>query len=487
MMSSGNDSENKGRVLLLVTSGLGAAAMTVALGVFAYLGIFTRYLADDYCDTVLVSGGSLWESLLDRYLNISDRYSNLLFTAVSEFLLPRRIQVIPPIVIVLWLLGLVWLIREIRRALGIHWPFLIDVFLGTSLAFFAILQAPNRFQTIYWRSALATHFAPLVYLTLYGAFLLFQIRHHEGRQPAIWLGPLFLVMAFFGGGFSEPPDMILLAVSFLALLAVWIWYRGLRRPAALSLLGWTLAGALLAFLVMKFSPANSFRLHDSPPPDLLTLAYRTFLYTFQFIVDSLVTLPLPTLVSMGMPFLLFYGLSATEPGFQSGQRRVLFIVLAVAPVLMYLLIAASFAPSVYGQSYPVERARFAGRLVMTAALMLEGACLGLLAAQWKTAWQMRAASLALACLLISAIYPLRIAWNTLGQDLPAYFEWSSNWDARQARILAEQAEGKADVVVPQLPGIEHVKELDTSPKYWANRCAAEFYGLHSISAPPFGP
>jgi uncharacterized protein DUF6056 len=486
-MSSMHDSGKAGHVLLNLASGLGAAAMAGALGAFAYLGTFTRYLADDYCDTVLVTGGSVWGALLDRYLNISDRYSNLLFTAVTEFLLPRRIEVIPPVMIVLWVVALVWLMREIRRAPGFDWPFPVDAYLGTSLAFFAILEAPSRFQTIYWRSALATHFAPIVYLSLYAALLLFQIRRNEGRRPAIWLGPLLFVAAFFGGGFSEPPDMILLAVAFLALLAVWTWEHGPRRPAALRLLAWTLGGGLLAFLVMKFSPANSFRLHDSPPPDLVTLGYRTLLYSFQFILDSLATLPLPTLVSIGMPFLLLYGLFAARPDLTSGQRRALVMALAVTPVIMYGLIAASFAPSVYGQSYPVERARFAGRLVMTAALMLEGAGLGLLAAQWKTPRRAQVAALALAFLLTSALYPLRIGWNVLGQDLPAYRVWSSDWDVRQAQILAQKDEGQQDIIVPQLPGIEHVKELDTRSKYWVNRCAAEFYGVHSISAPAGGP
>jgi hypothetical protein len=487
MMSLFDDSGRTGPIFLRLALGLGAAAMLAALGVFAYLGTFTRYLADDYCDTILVTGGSVWGALLNRYLTISDRYSNLLFTALSEFLLPRRIETIPVIMIVLWVVALVWLVREIRLALGFGWPFLADAFLGASLAFFAILEAPSRFQTIYWRSALATHFAPLVYLSLYGALLLFQIRGNEGRRPALWMGPFFLIASFFGGGFSEPPDMILVAASFLALLAVWFWDKGPRRSAALTLLGWTLGGGLLAFLVMKFSPANSFRLHDAPPPDLVTLAYRTLLYTFQFILDSFVTLPLPTLVSIGMPFLLFYGLFAPAPALSPGQKRMLFIVLTATPVIMYLMTAASFAPSVYGQSYPVERARFAGRLVMTAALMLEGACFGLLFAQWKTRWQAEAAALALAFLIVSALYPLRIGWNNLQEDLPAYSQWSSDWDLRQTQILAQKAEGRQDIIVPQLPGIEHVKELDTRAKYWVNRCAATFYGVHSISAPPIGP
>ena len=113
-----------------------------------------------------------------------------------------------------------------------QWHFFLDFFLAASLAFFAILQAPNRFQTFYWRSAMATHFAPLVYLTAFAALLLMLIRRNESRYPAVWIGFLCLIIAFFGGGFSEPPDAVLVIASALALASVGVGVKGkLRRPA----------------------------------------------------------------------------------------------------------------------------------------------------------------------------------------------------------------------------------------------------------------
>ena len=242
----------------------------------------------------------------------------------------------------------------------------------------------------------------------------------------------------------------------------------------------------MAFLVMILSPANASRL-GIPPPDLATLLYRTLIYTIQFIVDSLKILPFPTLISVGIPFLLFYSLFAAAPAISSGQRRILLFIMAATPVLMYILIAASFAPSAYGESYPEARARFAGRLIMIIALMLEGACFGFLLAQWKMQWQLRTINLALTLLAVSAIYPLRAGWNAWQSDFPEYSKWSSDWDARQQQILSEKALGKQDIVIPQLFGIAEVKELDTSPNFWANKCAAAFYGVHSISAPQYSP
>ncbi len=458
-------------------------ATLISLGLFAYLGTFTRYLADDYCEAVLATSGNVIGALIQRYMNVSDRYSNLLFVAVSEFLARGNIRIVPVAMILLWTAALIWLVWEFKRLLELQWSLLVDILLGSLLAFFPIFEAPNRFQTIYWRSGMATHFAPLVYLTAFTALLLMFIRRYEGRRPALWVGPVLLVLAFFGGGFSEPPDAMLIVGSLLALIGVWFLMKGLDRQPALHLLAWTFAGGLLALIVMALAPGNSLRL-GTPPPAIPLLIERTALYSLQFIHDSIDTLPLATTVSVAVSAFLFYPLFACAPALSSRQNARLAILLVLTPVLMYGMIAASFAPSVYGQAYPVERARFAGRWMMTSAALLEGGCLGILVAQWRP---LRSHSLwvnvASAALAVLAIYPLRAAATVLASDLPYARRWSTAWDARQAMIYEQKASGQEAIVVPQLPGFEHVKELDPRPTVWVNRCAAGFYGVKSISAP----
>jgi len=139
-------------ILFRVALGLGAVSMTVALGMFAYLGTFTRYLADDYCESAAVNSGPILQTVLHQYETVSDRFSNLLFVALSEFLFPHNVEVLPVIMIYLWTAALTWLVYEARQIIRWQWHFSLDFFLAASLAFFAILQAPNRFQTFYWRS-----------------------------------------------------------------------------------------------------------------------------------------------------------------------------------------------------------------------------------------------------------------------------------------------------------------------------------------------
>ena len=248
------------------------------------------------------------------------------------------------------------------------------------------------------------------------------------------------------------------------------------------LLGWTLGGGLLALFVLMAAPGNAFRFH-SDRPDLVGLIYKTLLTTVQFIFDSLSTLPVPVFVSIVIPFLLFYGLFAASPDLHPLKKRKVWIVTAAAPVLAFGLMAAGFAPSVYGQAFPAERARFIGCLLMTVALMFEGACFGILLAQLKMRWSSAAVTLAMILLALSAVYPLRAAWGVVQQKRPFYSRWSTYWDNRQAQIFAWKAKGVQDIVTSQLISIEGIGELGPDPKSWINTCAANYYGINSISAP----
>jgi hypothetical protein len=472
---------------LEVVGAVQLSASAIAILAFAYQGTFTRYMSDDYCDALIFHSHNVLQALLFRYLNISDRFSNILLVGIAEPFGVTGVRFLPALLIGLWLASLTWLAGEVRKTFSLTWPFILDLALSTLLVFVSLLAAPNRFQIFFWRSSMSTHFAPIVFLTTLLAFILQQARRAETTNLSRWGGPLTMLGAFVIGGFSEPPALVMIAAAGMALAALWIW--GCHRRAARALTAWALAGAVLALLVMFLAPGNSIRL-GSPPPPFPALVSRTLLYAFLFSLDTLKVVPLPCLFAALVPALLFFVLSLGQNGAVSapnGTRR-LWGLLLLAPLLLFVLITASFAPSVYGQSYPVARARFAGYFLEMAALMLEGALLGTLGPQWIRRLNSRRIGLvfALSLLGISAFYPLRAAWLTYRQSAQ-YREWAQAWDARDAMIRAGAAAGQRDLVVPGLSGVGYVKELDIRPGQWVNRCAAQYYGVDSISAPPFGP
>jgi hypothetical protein len=249
------------------------------------------------------------------------------------------------------------------------------------------------------------------------------------------------------------------------------------------MLFWTLSGALAALLGMALAPANALRL-GTAPPELPDLIWRSLRYGYDFIRDTFRSLPVPSLFSFFTPFVMFFGMKTTPaPRLTQRSMKALYVVLAVAPVLLYGLIVASFAPSVYGQSFPVERARFAGQLCLVTAVMIEGAGFGFLLAQWRPrrleSFPARMASAMLLGFL--ALYPLRAAWLTLG-DIPEYRERARLWDARDAYIRRHAAAGEREIIVPGFSGIYGIKEVDGDPSHWINLCAAQYYRVDSIIA-----
>src|SRR5574341_343219 len=143
---------------------LALLAMLVAIGVYAYLGTFSRYFADDYCEAVSVKSESPLAAVSERYLagsiRAANRYSNLFFVGISELLPGNSIPITIPAMVILWVIGLSWCVHEIRRFLRITWFLPVDFFWGLTVGFFSLLLAPNLFQSVYWRSAMMTHFAP---------------------------------------------------------------------------------------------------------------------------------------------------------------------------------------------------------------------------------------------------------------------------------------------------------------------------------------
>lgn len=462
------------------------AALWAAIGVYAYLGSFSRFIADDYCEAARVRNVSPIRAAMDRYNDgawrAANRYSNIMFVGFSEMLGERSIPITIVLMIALWFAGVIWSAREARRLAGMDWTLSMDLFLGSALVYFSLLMMPSLFQTLYWRSSMMTHFAPLALGSFWLAFLLRQARRSRIAPTAPAILALSAFLTFVLAGFSEPPTTTLLTILLLALPAMWTWDRSPGKIHRLRLAASVFIGALTGFLTMVFSPAISNVASDKSP-DLARVFLYSFKYAFVFIVDSLRVVPLPLLVVFLSPLLLIWywkqGLDKNAP---NPDARSTLLWMIAPPLLAWLLIAAGFAPSVFGQSYPVERMRFLARLLIVLTLMLMGLRLGMFLPAFKPnpALGLRLSMLALVAL--SALYPLRAAYNLIQSNLPPYRQRAELWDLRHEYILRKAREGATNMIVPALSGFNGVKEVDGDPAHWINACAAEYYGLASIEA-----
>jgi hypothetical protein len=453
-------------------------SIACAMFTFYYQATFTRYHADDYCSSAKFASPGVGGWLVDRYLEKSPRYSNILYVGLVNFFGLTGIRFAPSLALTIWIMILAWLSRELRHIISLdELPVIFDYVIAGLFVSISVYSAPDRFQTLFWRSGSSTHFIPIVFLSFLLAFLLWRDRN-SGTTPLTRRTFLFVFLfSFITVGFSEPPATVMVASGIIS-ISVLMYYGGVGKYRLMLLLFiYALAGAVIGFLVMFFSPGKAFRLSTTPTVDVFIL--RTLRFPLEFLLDAIRVAPVPTffLFSVSVVFFFCTFQIYTPPilRFDSLILKILIVLLA-----MYVLIAASFAPSVYGQSYPVARARFLGYLFFNAALLLSGGFIGIwLANVIRFSWGV---FVGMALLALSIVYPLRIA-STVLAEIPANRSWALAWDRRDAEIRSLKSQGVMNLTVIKLPEVSNVGELGDTPTF-INNCAARFYGVNSILAYP---
>ena len=458
----------------------------IALGLYAYLGTFSRYTSDDYClSAFFVQDGDFISAMTLRYETSSSRYTNILFIGFADKALGwYNPAILPALMLTVFVLGLFFLLDQIQNLLHLEWKGALTFYLAALIAYFSLVQAPDLYQTLYWRAGMTSHFAPVALLPFLAAFVIGQIRRAGEQTPPAWVYAACFVIPFVIGGFSEPPITLSVTALILAILAVWRWVKTPARRSTVLILVWTLAGSAASLMVLALAPANSLRLGNTES-NLFQLAWNIFYSTFEFMIDQVRTLPLPVLLNVAIPALFFYVRSGGSGGTASAKTRMQRIVSILVVLLIgYILITASFAPSVYGQSFPAERARFAGVVLFSSTLMAAGALMGILAAQsgWMFFQSPALKTSALLLFVLVSLYPLRTAWR-VAADVPQYQQRAAAWDERDAQVRAMKADGIHDLTIPFLSS-DAVQDLGDRREFRLNRCAAQLYGVNSILTLP---
>ena len=88
------------------------AAAMAPLALFAHLGQFTRFISDDYLTTYIGIRHGPIGGLIYWYNSWSASYTRSLVVSSMAALDTLAVRVMPGLVLVVWLVGLVWLMRQ---------------------------------------------------------------------------------------------------------------------------------------------------------------------------------------------------------------------------------------------------------------------------------------------------------------------------------------------------------------------------------------
>ena len=237
---------------------IAAFALTPA-ALFAYLGQFSRLMVDDYCLIALPKRYGAWGYMVYQLNTWSGSYANWLFKGAAaplDILLPR---IMPTLIIVLWLVGLSWLVFQGLTYLKIDSP---RRPLAVAIAALAVAASVNSFyspQSFYWYAGSIPYTLPLALLTIYMALALWLARR---QRRDVWslLGIVAgAALCFIAAGSSEIFAVFQAAFLMFCLLALFaLLPTSRRRPYALVFeMGWL---ATLAGLVIQLSvPGGALR------------------------------------------------------------------------------------------------------------------------------------------------------------------------------------------------------------------------------------
>jgi hypothetical protein len=467
---------------------IGFAVFGLALLSYAYIGTFSRYYADDYCISGSVIANGFWKAQIASYTGWSDRFAATFFASLSDVFGPSAVRVWPGLIMLLLLLSLTWVLVETIRLFRLKFPGWAMLPVTAAILFLMVLGSPQRYQTIYWRMGLFTYTLPLVFFTCLMGLIFTLVRKTAESRRGGWAWMVVCAgLAFVAGGFSETNLTLQIGLLGLTVLGVWFLAKDGTKPKWLSYLIASLIGSLLALIVMFAAPGNTVRQASMPAhPGAVKLVTLSLQYAWDFIRYSIKGLPLPTSVVLLYVSLLAWtllGWFAVDRAFSVSISHLLSAAV-VTLVIGYFLIVCTVVPSVYAESaYPEARALMVPYFVLVCMVAMIGCLIGWIVMRlipWRGSIVRWGAILAL---LLLSIYPLRAAWQ-IYLEVPAYRERAAMWDTRSVQIRLLHGQGHLNIEVPGIDSAYGLMDMNENPATWVNVCAAQYYGVDTITAIP---
>jgi hypothetical protein len=466
-----------------------AGSFILALMAHAYLGSFSRYMADDYTLATMARAHGLFGAQVSWYLGWTGRFSFTFVASLLGLIGPATTRFLPALLLTVWIAATAWAISQIH-SLSARTPWTKPVLFAGLIVFATLETAPNLVQSLYWQAGALTYIAPLVLLSLYVGIVI------RGTGHGSWSWSSFCgagILMFVAGGFSDAYVVLQSCGLVLAVIAVEIFApQHLKRTVrAFLLIG--LLGSLLALAIVVIAPGNNAR--EAYFPDhlgLLQISSLTVVYSLRFIAKLMLTHPIVLLLLLGLPFLMV--LRDKSAGNTPVWNRQLCIrLLLLIPPATFVLIACCSAPSFYGMSVMLpERARILLSLTFVCGTVVWSWAAGeflfatLLPLRSNMKQIMRTGSTLLLMLMIVAPLVSFLSTLRLREQARAY---AADWDRQDTELRSARQRGVSDVAVQQIGDFQwrlakgpSDLHLRTDPDFWINRGTAEYYGLSSVCA-----
>ena len=425
-------------------SGFGIATMLPLL-VYAWIGSYSRYTADDFCWAGILRTEGFLGAQVHWYTQYSPRYAFTFLVNLTELVGPAFVPALPVTAIAVWLATLTWTFT------GFGAPRSRSLVLAGVIALATLQTAPDLPQSLYWQTGLLTYLLPIVLAT----FLVGWIARDVQRW---WAYVISLAVTFIAGGLAETyliPQNVALTLGLLVALRC-----GTRRAHFAA----ALLGGVIALAAIVISPSMGTRVEGTPAD--LWLASSAAVATAAFQVLRLLRFfPMTVVLCIAAPIVVGEGLPRIN--------RQWFGIITAGVVIT--LPFCDF-PSFFAQNgNPPMRSLIVPGAILVGYLLFIGAALRPHAVarlpEARRAW----------VLPVLALVPLGIAITSVPDEATAA-RYAGLFDAEDQFIRSSRDAGQSDLTVPGLPTNLGEDFVGPDRDNWFNMCVARYYGVGSIAA-----
>lgn len=458
----------------LWTSALLAIPAWLSLISYAYLGSFSRLIADDFCSIYMANRLGLLRSVWFWYKTWSGCYS----ASVIDSLLSISPYVVSwgvGLLVSAWLIGTTWCVfLSLPTSYPKNERFWIALILSSITSFGTLILCPSPAQSLFWWGGLRSYLLPLV-IFIFGLAVYYQINRSGNVKFNIWFFLLGLGLSVFGAGFSETLTPVLV-VFWAALVAMKLWKnRPAERNASFYYALAYLLGTFVGLVVMVLAPGNAIRQALFPKrPDLfevLSIASIAFVDFLMSIFKSPLGL-MATAALFGVAFWI---------GIFKPYQAVPKWYSPAALLAGFIFAFGCFPPAAFGMAEPAPNRT----LILAVFFLMTGFVIAgyLFGSSIKIGIFTKGFLLAgLYIFILMAISGA--AWvnfsklNSYRQILESYAIY---WDGNQPIIRQAYASGQKKVTIHSIRNWAGLNDPGENPKFWVNYCMSSYYGLDILS------
>lgn len=463
--------------------------MLATLMLYAYLGTFTRYMADDYTSASVLKKEGFWGAQLYWWQNWSGRYSFTFVISLIELFGLGIVPILPTLIILLWLFSITWLCLPFLKDLKAPNFASASIFVASVVLWLTYRSFDDYPQIVFWQTGILTYpISPILFLLGVGIAVrcpLIATRMNR-LEFCFWF-----VFAFIAGGFSETG--VITQIALLAFLLIFLSIGKKEHKSRFSSILWsTLCGSILSLLVISLSPGNLIRsgsYQNIPPvgPSILgslmealvfiprSVDKHTSLFVFGFFAGV---------------FLVFFCL----PDAIQINKSLLVKHFAASLIVTNIGIWAGIMPAyVLRGGIPPERVLLFSKF-LTACLVVYWGALSALFLQSKLPKATHAFQAWLSLSLLVFLIALGVIPSFVSQLqlIPSLEEYAELWDKRHASLILASQNDAQIVFIKDFMKVEALRKLrtklwltgdfETSSDYWINRSAAQYYDVDQIVA-----